>query len=87
MACWSRGMIRASGARGPGFNSRTGPLFIQVEFYYISKEIEMVYNILIMLIYNNCKLDWFKYFLAEVILLTLKVIFLGINGLLSFKSK
>ena len=26
-ASWSRGMIRASGARGPGFKSRTGPSF------------------------------------------------------------
>ena len=24
LACWSSGMIRASGARGPGFDSRTG---------------------------------------------------------------
>ena len=25
LACWSRGMILASGAGGPGFNSRTSP--------------------------------------------------------------
>ena len=28
-ASWSRGMIRASGARGPGFKSRTGPTFFR----------------------------------------------------------
>ena len=32
-ARWSRGMIRASGARGPGFKSRTSPCFIEFRPY------------------------------------------------------
>ena len=32
MAVWSSGMILASGARGPGFNSRNGPIAFAIAF-------------------------------------------------------
>ena len=32
LACWSGGMILASGARGRGFDSRTGPIEYYLSF-------------------------------------------------------
>ena len=40
MATWSSGMILASGARGPGFNSRSGPYF----FEYRVKMLKFINN-------------------------------------------
>ena len=34
MGDWSSGMILVSGARGPGFNSRIAPLFINLKVLY-----------------------------------------------------
>ena len=35
LARWSRGMIRASGARGPGFKSRTSPIILLLHVHFI----------------------------------------------------
>ena len=39
LARWSRGMIRASGARGPGFKSRTSPILKECFTTFESKRV------------------------------------------------
>lgn len=35
LASWSRGMIPALGAGGPGFKSRRGPIFFILKFIFL----------------------------------------------------
>ena len=42
-ACWSRGMILALGARGPGFKSRTGPFFSRCVFFFQKQKGELLH--------------------------------------------
>ena len=44
MARWSRGMILALGARGPGFESRTSPIFLLYVYIMREREINVLFN-------------------------------------------
>ena len=45
MACWSSGMIPASGAGGPGFNSQTSPLKLlkKLTFLFLIKKLTFLF--------------------------------------------
>ena len=46
VARWSRGMIRASDARGPGFKSRASPILFSLLLIHISIECNSKFNLL-----------------------------------------
>ena len=56
LACWSSGMILASGARGPGFDSQTGPIKYYFEFQDGFFDVTAVISLLQNVICDDLKL-------------------------------
>jgi hypothetical protein len=74
MSIWSRGMIPASGAGGPGFNPRNGPSFCLCGFFRRIEIFMLVYGgcyVATIPGYHNSPLDFgfFFYILRNVFLL------------------
>ena len=63
LAQWSRGMIRASGARGPGFKSRLSP---PISFYFLFLFLWANNNWVRDETNSKFILSWFWYFLQSV---------------------
>ena len=48
LASWSRGMILALGARGPGFESRTGPVFFFLMKSALASSVHFVHRLVLL---------------------------------------